>query len=110
MAASERSSAARSPGLTARQAGRAAFAAATASSTSCAPARGTSARTASVAGSRTASCSLSASSYGASAIAGSETSRSNSSIVRMGPLNVFLADTVNQIVTAAMTPIVTSGA
>ncbi len=124
--ASSRSSAARAPGASARHAGSAARAAATAASASAAPARGTSASTASVAGSSTVSCSLTVlgpavadrrrnlplqpSSYGDSAIAGSACSTSSSSMVRIGPVNVFRADTANQIVTAAITPIVTSGA
>ena len=38
------------------------------------------------------------------------TFESSSSIVRIGPLNVFFAETNDQIVTARITPIVTSGA
>ena len=48
--------------------------------------------------------------YGDSAIAGSACSMSSSSIVRIGPLKVFFADTKYQIVTPAITAIVTSGA
>ena len=55
VSATECSRRARSPGASARQPGRAAFAAATARSTSSGPARGISASTASVAGSRTES-------------------------------------------------------
>ena len=94
-----------------RRPGReAAFARATAASTSSTPARGTVSSTPSVAGSRT--CSVSVMAYGdAGPGAGSPpSSASSSEIVWRGPVNVRFALTSHQMPTARNRPPVTSGA